>query len=92
MRGSVFDGATIRFCFGGWHGLSGQGGIQGLADVVFGLGTIGRIGRTDAVDRTHVDEFSLRVDDKHVGGGFGLVLLADFARGIEENGGGEGLS
>ena len=62
-----------------------------MTNIVVCFCAIGRIGGADAVDGSHVDKFSLRVDDKHVGSGFGSVHLTYFPRGVEEDGCGGGF-
>ena len=76
---------------GGGDGFSGEGGVEGGADVVLGLGDVGGVGGFDAVDSTGVEDLALLIEDEHFRSGFGVVFLADFAGGIEEHGGGGGF-
>ena len=87
----VFNGAAVGL--GGWGGdrFSGQGGVEGEADIVFRLGDVGRVGGVRTIDRTCVDNFCVGVQDIHLGGGLGFELLAHFTGGIEEDGGGRGF-
>ena len=88
---SIFDRTAVGLGFRRGDGLAGEGGVEGLADVVLGLGDVGGVGGFDAINGTGVDDFSFRIDDEHFGRGFGTVLLADFAGGIEQDGGGGGV-
>ena len=71
--------------------MAGEGGVKGLADVVFGLGNISGIGGVDAVDGAGVEDLAFLIDHEHVGGGFGFVLLTDLSGGVEEDRGGVGV-
>ena len=59
--------------------------------MVLGLGHVGGVGGFDAVDGAGVNNSSFLIDNEHLGRGFGAVLLADFAGGIEQDGGGSGV-
>ena len=87
---SVFYAVAVGFCF--WMGdrFACECGVEGFANVVGCFGAISGVGRWDTIDSTRVDNFSIGVDDKYVGGGFGTIFLANIPGGIEENGGGRG--
>lgn len=74
---SVFYATTVGFCLGSRDGFSGEGGVEGFANVVGCFGAIGGVGRLDTIDSTRVDDIACRVDDKDVGCGFCAVFLAD---------------
>ena len=56
-----------------------EGGVEGFTDVVGRFVAIGAVGGLDAIDGAGVDNFSIRVDDKYLGGGFGTIFLADIS-------------
>lgn len=62
-----------------------------MTDIVLCFCTIRRICGANAVDCTHVDQFSFWVNDEHVGSGFGSIQLTYFAGWVEEDGGGGGF-
>ena len=59
--------------------------------MVFGLGDVGGVGGFDAVDSAGINDFAFLIDDEHMGCGFGFVLLADLAGGVDQDGGGGGI-
>jgi len=87
----IFHTTTVGLRLRCGDGFSGEGGIEGLADVVLRLGDVGGIGGLDAIDGAGVNNFTFFIDDEHFGRGFGAVLLANFSGGIEEDGGGGGV-
>ena len=86
LQDLILYGATVRFCFGGRNRFAGEGGVESFADIVGGGGTIGCVGRANAIDRAGVDNFTLWIDDVHLRGRFCFVELTDFTRGVEKNG------
>lgn len=87
----VVDAAAVGLGDGGFDGFSGHGGLEGGADVVFGLGGVLGVAGVVVIHGAEVDQLAGGVDDGDGRGGLGAEGLADGAVGIQGHGGGLGL-